>query len=439
MAGSGASREALLEGGFDELRVEPAKTSATTSIFRAPTIEREVEEIARQILDAAGRGRPFREIGIVLRSRDPYGPLVLATLARFGIPAHSYFVDPLASHSTVLFLSTLVRAALAEWDHEVLLRALRMPASGLGATQAGDELDFAMREKLPAQGWHETAGLNSRDRLEGSEWAQRLRRLRAWNPELSVKDRAGWDRVKAWRSIAIAAAGWDAAIDATASAFEGLGRVSLAEFWKQVETVLALEPMRVPDARRNAVHVLDAYEARQWSLPLVFVCGLTERHFPKYHREDPIVGDAVLRRAGLDTAADREREERFLFDLAASRATVETVLSYPRFDEAGQNTLPSFFLPDLPVRDADQIVRPVPKYEIPRLRPTRLHDASLAERHRKLSASSIESYLQCPFKFFAMKTLRLTERPDAPRDRMNFLVQGSVLHEALAEWTRAPL
>jgi ATP-dependent helicase/DNAse subunit B len=436
--GAERTREVLRAKSFDELQIDPEKRSVKTSLFRAATIEREVEEMARQVLEAANKGRAFHEIGVVLRSRDPYGPIVASTLARFGIPARSYFIDTLASHPTIVFLSTLVRAALADWDQELVLRALRMPASGLGATKAGDELDLSMREKLAAKGWHETLGLNSRERLVSTEWAQRVRGLRKWTPPVEVQDRTGHDRVQAWRSVALALAGWDAALETTAAAF-GSERVTLAKFWKQVETVLSLEQMRIPDTRRNVVHVLDAYEARQWSLPIVFVCGMTERHFPKYHREDPIVGDAALRRAGLDTATDREREERFLFEVATSRATVETVLSYPRFDEAGQNTLASFFLPDLPVKDVETTVLPSPKREVAVPVRSRLQDAGLAERHRKLSASAIEFYLQCPFKFFAMKTLRLEERPDAPRDRLNFLVQGSILHEALAEWTRSPL
>ena len=59
--------------------------------------------------------------------------------------------------------------------------------------------------------------------------------------------------------------------------------------------------------------------------------------------------------------------------------------------------------------------------------------------HKTLSASSIESYLQCPFQFFTRKTLRLKERPKAPRDRLSLLLQGSILHHALAEWMRMPL
>jgi ATP-dependent helicase/DNAse subunit B len=409
-----------------------------TVVFRAASIEREVEEIARRILAQATNGRPFREMAVVLRSRDPYGPLVETTLARFGIPAHSYFIDPLGSHPAIQFRATLVRAALAGWDQEVLLRAVQSPASGLGGTLVGDVQDFALRVELPARGWHETAGLNRGDRLEAAEWAERLRALRTWAPVEAVEDRAGETRVHAWRSLAAAEKGWTEVLAVAEQAFADSGKVTLATFWRYVETALELEPLRVADARREVVHVLDAFEARQWSLPVMFVCGMTERHFPQYHREDPIVGDAALRRAGLDTAADREREEHFLYEMVSSRATVETVLSYPRYDEAGQDTLPSFFLPALPVEEVTTRVRPTPRLEIATPSPAGIQ-GGLTDQTLKLSASSIDDYVQCPFKFFVRKTLRVKERPLPPRDRLNLLLQGNILHAALAEWARMPI
>src|SRR5205085_9110923 len=127
----------------------------------------------------------------------------------------------------------------------------------------------------------------------------------------------GREQIVAWRPTATALAAFDEILNGAAEALEGSGRCALPVFWKQVETALALEPLRVPDARRNVVHVMDVYEARQWELPVVFVCGLIERHFPQYHREDPILG--------LVSAADRQLEERFLYDLATTRATEQTV------------------------------------------------------------------------------------------------------------------
>jgi ATP-dependent helicase/nuclease subunit B len=113
------------------------------------------------------------------------------------------------------------------------------------------------------------------------------------------------------------------------------------------------------------------------------------------------------------------------------------VLSYPRYDEKGEETLPSFFLDGVTAEPCDTRVAPEP-------RPAREHapagpPPSLSELHKRLSPTSIESFLQCPFQFFAGKTLRLRQRPPAPRDRLDMLLQGSIIHRALAEWVRAPL
>jgi len=343
-----------------------------------------------------------------------------------------------------MYFSTVIRAVLAGWDHQTLLSAIRMPVSGIGATPIGDELDFAWRERLPDFGLPLPAGLEqlaaldrwSRDRLEPQEWAARLKTLRTLLPAPRIDGDADRDQVSVWRSTSAALAAFEEVLDGAAAALYGSGRCALAVFWKQVETALALEQLRVPDARRNVVHVMDAYEARQWELPIVFVCGLIERHFPRYHREDPILGDAARRLAGLDAAADRQAEEQFLFELATSRATEETILSYPRFDEQGEDTLPSFFIDGRAGFQA-AVGRPI----VPPSQPKtagRPGDRPYFV-HKTLSPTGIESFLQCPFQFFASKTLRLRRRPPQPRDRLDLLVQGSILHRALAEWTKAPL
>ena len=343
--GSQDVRRILMSAGFAEERSSSSVRSARRTGFSATTIEREVEEIARRILNYVAQGKAFRDIGIVLRSRDPYAGVVETTLARFGIPARSYFQKQLGSHPALMFFSKVIGAMLAGWDHATLLAAVRMPVSGLGATPIGDELDFAWRDRLPAVGLPLPAGLEHftaldgwrRERLEPWEWAARLKTLRSWLPQPKVADDGDRERTMALRSTSAALAAFEEILDGTAVALDGSGRCALAVFWKQVETALALEPLRVADARRNVVHVMDAYEARQWELPIVFVCGLIERHFPKYHRVDPILGDVAR-------VLHQQAEERFLFELATTRATEETILSYPRFDEQGEDTLPSFFL-----------------------------------------------------------------------------------------------
>ena len=258
-------------------------------------------------------------------------------------------------------------------------------------------------------------------------------------------------RVRVWRSTATALVRFEEIVE-EAAGFAGSERTTLEAFWKQVETALAVEPLRIDDRRRDVVHIMDVYEARQWELPVVFVCGLLERVFPKYHGENAVLGDAERRRLGLSTSVDAQAEERFLFDLATTRATTQVVLSYARFDEKGEETLPSFFLEGAEGAAVETRVRPKPGRQAraaelpapifaPGLAPIR--DESLlreiAANRTKLSATGIESFLQCPFQFFARHTLKLRLRPAAPRDRLDVLLQGSILHQALAEWIGAPL
>ncbi len=388
--------------------------------------------------------------GIVLRAHDPYGPLLETTFARFGIPARFYFTASLASHPAIAFLSGLVNAALDGWDHAALGGLLRMPVSGVGATPDGDRFDFALRTQLPGKGLllpEAPAILDAfpaidgwrQERVAPATWAERLKTLRRLLPT-PVIGGADRNQVDAWRSTAAALDAFDEALDSAAYSAE---KMSLVQFWRQVETILALDPLRVEDRRRDVVHVMDVFEARQWELPVVFVCGLLEREFPQYHREDALLGDAVRRGLGLATASQQQAGERFLFELAVTRATEETILSYSRFNEKGDETLPSFFLNGINAPPCEIRVRPVPTRSVvpPALQP--IQDAALLRRlartHRKLSPTGIESFLQCPFQFFAGKTLRLAERPPAPRDRLDMLLKGSILHRALAEWIVAPL
>ena len=426
-------------------------------LFSAATPEREAEEIARRILEYSARGGRFREIGIVLRSRDPYGPLIETTLARFGIPARSYFADPVAAHPAVEYLMGVVKAMLGGWDHAELAALLRMPVSGVGATPEGDRFDFQLRDALPGRGLpveslkeppevlRAFAAMTGwrRERVRASEWTARLKNLRRLLPAPEVRDRVERDEALMWRSTAAALDAFDGALDQAAAMFAETASLPLAEFLKPLETALALEVLRVADRRREVVHVMDVYEARQWELPLVFVCGLLERVFPQYHGEDALVGDAERRRLGMVTAAERQDQERLLFDLAVTRATAETVLSYSRFNEKGEGTLRSFFLGDERAQACEGQARPAASRAVPLAALAPIEDAGLlkglARKHQKLSASGIESFLQCPFQFFAGRTLRVRERPPEPRDRLDVRRQGSILHAALAEWIRAPL
>jgi ATP-dependent helicase/DNAse subunit B len=179
-------------------------------------------------------------------------------------------------------------------------------------------------------------------------------------------------------------------------------------------------------------------------LPVVFVCGMVEKQFPRLHRQDPFFPDAArcrLNAAGIRvrTAAEFEREERALFDQAIGRATMLTTLSHAEFDARGERNLPSLYLEDLrQAPEESRAVRPAPRYR-PALRgPAEIRAPGLLEFLRektaKLSPTDLESFLQCPFQYFGRRTLRLKAAPARPEDRLDFLTQGNIVHEVLAGW-----
>src|ERR1019366_4572721 len=157
----------------------------------------------------------------------------------------------------------------------------------------------------------------------------------------------------------------------------------------------------------------------------VFVCGMVEKQFPRFHAQDVFFPDAArcrLNTAGIRvrTAAEFEREERALFESAISRGSIEVTLSYPEFDARGERHLPSIFLEDLALEPEEaRRVRPGPRrppsWE-PSLAGIRAPELLrvLRERTGLVSPTALEKYLQCPFQFFGARVLRLAAPPPRP-------------------------
>lgn len=446
--------------GASIVSLPPARPSPRHELILASSREREADEIALRMIEEHSGGRPWRDMGIIVRRAQPYVPLLERTLARAGIPCRAYFGHPLATHPVGVLLADLVQAAVSGWEGEKTLRVLRhavaasRPAAGLdqAAGRVREALPFAGLERmralagpaadvlLPLQQW-------PAEELPPSEWARRLRVLN----ELVAPPPAGralaQEELMDWRGRA-------AALEAAARALERAAAllapepVSLERFWHYGAQAVAAASVRVTDRRRDVVHLIDALEARQWELPVVFVCGLIEGEFPAAAQPDPVLPDETrwrLAQQGIPvrTRAGREREERFLFEIVRTRATVRLSFSWPAFDDEGRATLRAFVLDELEIKPEPQQARRLsiaPRFEAPRSADSALQApdvlAALQRKHRAVRATSIESFLQCPFQFFAASTMELEQWPGLPHQRLDRRFLGTVLHQVLAEWHR---
>jgi ATP-dependent helicase/DNAse subunit B len=461
---------------FEIERLARRRPEPAMMLVRAPSIEREAEEIARRIVEQAAVGRPFREMGIVVRAAETYVPVLRAVLERFGIPARFYFDSRLHRHPAIRYLTGAVDAMLCGWDHARTLGVLRL-APRFADSAAMDRFDFDVRAQIPnaglgplkallmaAGGGPLSSGaerlLRKFDRLGALEewrsfslspagWAERMRALRGLYRVARPPEGAGHETALEWRSQGAALDLFDEALEETASALDPGRLLSLEEFWRPLKSILRLKPLRLADGRRNVVHVLSAPEARQWELPVVFVCGMTEKGFPRFHPQDPFFPDAArcrLNDAGIRvrTAAEFEREERALFESAISRGSMQVTLSYPEFDARGERNLPSIFLEGLALAPEEaRRVRPGPRRP-PDWEPSPAGIRApellrvLREKTERVSPTALESYLQCPFQFFGGRVLRLATPPPRPQDRLDFAAQGEIVHAALAEWYASP-
>lgn len=118
------------------------------------------------------------------------------------------------------------------------------------------------------------------------------------------------------------------------------------------EVLLVLEPRlgelapRTAEPRGGRVFVGTVDEARGLVFDVVFVPGLAEKSFPLKISEDPLLLDRARASAdaGLETNAERARDERLALRVAVGAARKQVVLSYPRLDvERARPRTPSFY------------------------------------------------------------------------------------------------
>lgn len=218
---------------------------------------------------------------------------------------------------------------------------------------------------------------------------------------------------------------------------------SLAELAVRAPEFLRNTPVRPRDGRPNVVSVVDVFEARQWSVPEVFVCGLEEGLFPKRPAPEALLTAAVRRRLAaqgipVDTDLDRARQEDFLFEFARTRAAERLTLSWRRYDARGEPVERSRWLGQLasrPVVARAVRLRPVAVRE-PARPPALLQDESrraLRTIHARLRATALESFLQCPFQFYGRSTIAL-KASAAEEDPLEARELGTVIHKVIAAW-----
>lgn len=454
------SRRLAMQLGASDHLLPGAPRRPQTIALQASSPEREADEIARRIVQLLEEGIDFPGIAVALRDVDTWLPLLRTTFDRFGIPARYYFSTPVRTHPVAVFLGSLIACALSDWDFAPTLTALRAhPAWGHSADF--DRFDFRVREAMPGRGAEallslcESAWLRSHiaDCLKMSSWRTEPARPVVWQRRFeqlaerlyrvgTIPEPADYAAVESARSHAAGLRAWSSAVDTAARFWTADAEpVPLNKFHAVLSDALDSAGMQIPDDRHNVVHVMSAFEARQWHVRTLFVCGMTARDYPRRASQNLLFPDSDLERlrhAGipLRTAAEEDRDEEMLFDSLKTRASDFLILTASARDSGGRTVVPSIHLGE----QVEQALDCAPAAHTSSAAPgvsgliAEPSLAGLAEQHRTISLTALEDLAKCRFRFFAGRSLKLPGVPDRPNERLQARVTGLIFHEAMELW-----
>jgi hypothetical protein len=297
-----------LEHPFGRMSVktfQARRRKVAPAVVSAASPQNEIEEIARLILED---GRPLRDVLVIVRSPEVYGPLIQTVFERFGVPFRLRARRPLAQHGAVRYLQGLLTAIAEGFPGAKTLDVLRQPYSPIGLYPQTDDFDFQVQEKLPNEGLpflleqakdfdHVRACLERLSELaawrsetaDPAAWAERCRTLRLeWLRLPEIHDGIATTKALEFRAMACALRQFEQAAGEAAALISPAGEdnCSLGDYLAALGEVLRETPLRVPDHRHNVVNVVTVFEARQWEVPVAFLCGLVERQFPRHYGQD---------------------------------------------------------------------------------------------------------------------------------------------------------
>ncbi|HTW11814.1 MAG TPA: PD-(D/E)XK nuclease family protein, partial [Solirubrobacteraceae bacterium] len=323
----------------------------------------EAELIAAEVLEALAEGLTADEIVIVCRSLQRSGPMLEATLRRYGLPVASARRIPLAHTALGRAILALSRSALrpaSEATTADLLALLRAPGVS-SQPQEVDRLEAALRRG----GITRLAELRDPALRQIAHPAlQAIAELRAAgdaNAVLGELTRAlflvphvqSGRLLSAEEQLDVRAAN---AILAALSELAELGNDGRGGRGNElVEVLEGLTVDATPGIAPGEVLIAEPLSIRARRFRRVIVAGLCEGEFPSAAAvgADPFLDDdrrhelALSANLVLPADADPLARERYLFYSCVSRATERVTFSYRSSDEEGNDVAPSVFLSDV--------------------------------------------------------------------------------------------
>lgn len=451
------------------------------AVFSAPSRRIETEMIAREVRRLY-RETPihFSDVCVILRSVSGQKALIESVFSEYGVPVTIHERYRLVESGLLSALRRFLRLITENWKREDVLylskssyfRAILSFSEALALERA------ALRENVAEgpEAWKKLSGLPLRasaflsflSEAESGLLSSTGRRVFVSRIESFLTPLQTANGARLIDETALSAL--RSLLSAERLGHSGVEAASFDTARATRETLASVENglFSMKQRERNRVQIYDSVMALPKEYKVVFVADLLEKSFPQAVLEDPLFKDAerkVMNAGGpvLEERGWRLSGERYFFYMAVARARERLYLTHSTHDSEGKPVLASFFIEEtLRCFEKDSVTRikkslaqflPSPEEwesetDVARglaalgtglpageagdaVRRSGFRDPAvlkiLSAGDHAYSASSLEAFLACPFRYFAEHELQLN-RPFAGRE---YALMGTLLHETL--------
>ncbi len=457
----------------------------------------EAAAIAREVTKCVNDGYSYSDIAILAPDLGRSRYHLASAFKRAGIPLRFYVNQPLRETGPGALVDRYLKILSGDWSDATVCSLLAHPSLMLSADSVCSAIHHtqAVSKLGSSEAWlewasgagHEVAGLiNELANLQSVGEFDPVEYTELILESCGEKIRASWKDIP---DEILVEEGW---------AWDGMKSVLLdsAHALHDVQDVLASDVIarfmfdelsdaqgKPLDRRRDCVNAVTLLAARTWGVKVAIVSGLAREYFPHRPSPNPFLPDSL--REGLDpklpTYDELKDREEALFRIAVTRARDRLILTWPMNNTDGNPLLKSGPLekcvewlygdenPEIiehePPIDPGECLYPsdvtsialergveaekIPgfdstlaithaHYDAPTIQNGEiLSTAACGNNERPISPTGLNHLVQCPYRFFANRVLKLREPDrDSVRDGFDYRTWGIIAHAALAEWFR---
>ncbi len=435
------------------LRARSGHSEKKIELYSFSRPDAELLFLADQVRKRIGSGAKPEDMAVLFRENQEAFPIAEA-LERAGVPCVIESDQDILRDPDIRKLLVLFEAIEGFGRDDKLIRALHLDFLDI------DPLDvYRLAEKRELRGQSIFRMLASKERLAqaGIDGPDKLNglysKLRDWERESRNENFLSFFEMLARDSgflgHLLARPGSYEKISRLRALFEeakkmvgGRSDYRLSDF---IAHISVLEEHRVPIRPPRvgvpkAVRLMTAHRAKGLEFESVFLTGLTDGHWGN-RRNHSGFRDLPYRSSLPLDAFEKNEDERRLFFMALTRAKIEAFLTYSLRNSDGREQVPSQFLSEIDPQfleifsgaEWDEKAQAEPGLAFA---PRRSVSPALTDREflgelfvkRGLTATALNNYLECPWKYFYQDLVRI------PRAYNRSQAFGSAIHSALQEF-----